>query len=134
MVPAGWSGEVQVVVTSLLGGVISLVAVEWHRLTAASAPDDGVLTASWGGLGVVFVAIAAQVSLDLDVNRVWATGIAPGSAMAALAAARGAAVLPIGGLREGSAFGVLASLTALSYGLGASGVSMTALASSPTNE
>ncbi|MEE9228942.1 MAG: hypothetical protein V3U47_08220 [Acidimicrobiia bacterium] len=121
MVPAGWSGEVQVVVTSLLGGVISLVAVEWHRLTAASAPDDGVLTASWGGLGVVFVAIAAQVSLDLDVNRVWATGIAPGSAMAALAAARGAAVLPIGGLREGSAFGVLASLTALSYGLGASG-------------
>ena len=121
MVSVDWSGEVRVVVTALLGGLISLVAVEWHRLTAGSAPDDGVLTAAWGGLGVVLVAVAAQVTLDLDVNRVWATGIAPGSAMAALAAARGAAMLPIGGLREGSAIGLLASLTALAYGLGASG-------------
>ncbi|NNC91379.1 MAG: hypothetical protein HKN80_02680, partial [Acidimicrobiia bacterium] len=126
MMAVSWSPEAVVILTAIVGGTVSLVAVEWHRLIDR-APDEDVSVIGWAALGALFVAVAALAATNLELQRVWASAIAPGSAMMVLAAARGAARLPIGGLRESSAVGLLAPLTALAYGLGGSGGSLTAL-------
>lgn len=122
-----WSTETVIALTALAGGVSSLVAVEWHRRSAPTSDEDS-LTIGWAGLGLLFVSLAALVALNLEPKQVWASAIAPGMGLAALAAARGAARLPIGGLRESSTVGLLASLTALAYGLGGSGGHLVAVA------
>jgi len=115
----GWSVETTIVATALLGGTVSMVAVESHRL-ADRAPTNDALAVVWGGLGVLFVVIAALAATDLELERAWAWGIAPGGFMASLAAGRGADRLPLGGLREASSLGLLASMAVLVHGLGGS--------------
>jgi hypothetical protein len=113
-----WPLEEAAIVSALLGGAMATVATELHRMNREDHGAAAPLTLAWSTLGALLVGAAALIAADRGASTLWASAVAPGLALLAWAAGRGAASLAVPGLRPAASVGALGASTALVFGLG----------------
>lgn len=113
-----WAAGSVAIVSAWLGGALATVAVEMRRRSKTVESPTVLLTSAWAMLGVLLVTAAALVAVDTEVSSLWASAAAPGTALLAVAAGRGAMALAAPGLRHVASLISLGSATCLVFGLG----------------